>query len=207
MKTFLLDLLLSHSVFFLFSNWLWLMMIDILEQTFSWCLCHVSAHQTFFWNFWLFINFEILALFFILHVCPQSPLVLRNLVFCLSFVWKSLVVHVLNSCFKGDILRGTLWEKFFSGISIFTFIICLRSSSNLAQNTSLKLLDSACYFVGFLKGFLSVWNFIAVSLLFFLPFFCTFSFWVLILINTTGFPIQKVDKVHTCSIFFQNTGI
>ena len=85
----------------------------------------------------------------------------------------------------GEILRGDALGEISIRISIFRFIICLRSWSNLAQKTSLKLLDSACYFLGFLKGFWEKWTFGCVFCfcLFFFVCFGPFNFELTVLRN------------------------
>ena len=64
-------------------------------------------------NFDFFINFESFSLFFILHAFRQDSMVLRNLVICNYFVWKSLVVSLTDSCFNIDLNHDCVWRHQF----------------------------------------------------------------------------------------------
>ena len=64
--------------------------LSCLSKHFPGCVPFVCSSNFFSQNFLFFMKFEKFSFFFILHVCFQRQLVLRNLVFCLKILIRSL---------------------------------------------------------------------------------------------------------------------
>ena len=139
----------------------------------SWKLLLKIAHKLFVnfqaWNFPNFCSPKIIAEKLLQNFLTKSCLNIPQFLFAENYCSKSLT----EISFK--IMLGNCLIFAGSEISVrIRFIICLRSWSNLAQNTSLKALDPSCSFTAFLKGLKKIWIFGCGF--FFPPFFLFWPF-------------------------------